>query len=64
MADEPTQDADDLCGCDIDFTDPTQVTQDSDVAALVLYADVDFLDPAAVAARQAEYAELSKIGAI
>lgn len=55
---------DQLDGCEIDFTDPDKVTADEDVAALVLFADVEFLDEAAVAARVAEYAELAEAGAL
>lgn len=55
---------DELCGCDLNFDDPEKNTSDEDVTALVLYADVDFLDPAAVEARQAEYEALAKLGAI
>lgn len=59
MADDDT-----LCGCDLDFRDPLLITNDEDVDALVLYADVNFEDPEAVAKRQAEYDELAKIGAL
>lgn len=49
-----TSEPDDLDGCDLPFG-VDDMTDDADVAALVLYADVDFTDPAAVEARRQEY---------
>ena len=51
-------DEDALDGCDLDFGVPHQVTDDGDVAALVLFADVEFDDPASVAERVRAYEEL------
>lgn len=48
---------DELDGCDVDMTDPAHVTQDDDIAALVLFADC-WDDPEAVEQRKAEWAEL------
>lgn len=45
----------DLDGCEVEFDNPEWNTGDDQVAALVLYADVDFTDPDAVAQRQAEW---------
>lgn len=53
-----------LDGCDIDFNDPEKETSDEDVAALVLFADVEFLDEDAVEARKAEYKALAEAGAL
>ena len=47
-----------LDGCDVDLDDPATNTSDDQIAALVLYADVDFTDPDVVARRQAEWNEL------
>lgn len=50
-----------LDGCDLDFSaDPTP---DGDMAAVVLFADVDPSDADAVAARVAEYREVFGDGA-
>jgi len=57
-------DDDELCGCDLDFCDPSQISSDDDLTALVLFADVNFLDPEAVQARVAEYEALSAVGAL
>lgn len=47
-----------LDGCDLDLAaDPIA---DADLAAYVLYADVDPNDPVAVEARRAEWAALAK----
>lgn len=48
---------DELDGCDVDMTDPAHITQDDDIAALVLFADC-WDDPEAVEQRKAEWAEL------
>lgn len=53
-----SEDNDFLDGCDLDFDDPEMNCSDDDVVALVLFADVDFTDPEAVAARKAEWAEV------
>lgn len=45
--------------CDRDF-EMAPRTDDNDAAALVLFADVDFTDPDAVAQRQHEWAELAE----
>lgn len=47
-----------LDGCELDFDDPTTNTGDDQVAALVLFADIDFTDPAAVDARRSEWEAL------
>lgn len=57
-------DDDFLDGCDIEFDDPAMNCPDEDLDALVLFADVDFLDSEAVEARKAEYAALADSGAI
>ncbi|MFG0329217.1 MAG: hypothetical protein ACF8PN_04895 [Phycisphaerales bacterium] len=48
----------DACGSAGRLDIPEQNTPDDDVAALVLFADVDWTDEDAVAAREAEWAEL------
>lgn len=53
-----------LDGCELDFDVPEMNCPDEDVDALVLFADVDFLDDEAVAARKAEYAALAEAGAL
>lgn len=53
MSDEPELDA-----CDQSFDLEDKNTADEDVDALILFADIDFLDPEAVAARKAEWEEL------
>lgn len=45
----------DACG---DINIPEKHTADDDIDALVLYADVDWTDPEAVAKRKAEWEEL------
>ena len=45
--------------CDADF-EMAPTTHDEDVAALVLFADVEFTDPEAVARRAQEWAELAE----
>lgn len=45
-------------GCGLDFDDNSKNTRDEEVDALVLFADVDFEDPDAVASRQAEWEAL------
>ena len=50
-------DDDTLDGCDI-TPDESTATADSDLAGVVLFADIDPTDPAAVAARTAEWAEV------
>lgn len=57
-------DDDFLDGCELEFDDPEMNCPDEDVDALVLFADVDFLDPEAVEARKAEYATLTEVGAL
>jgi len=52
------EDDDFLDGCDLDFTDPEKITTDEDIDALVLFADVDFLDPISVLIREQELFEL------
>lgn len=44
---------DDLDGCAVDFT--AAPTADDEIDGIVLFADVDLGDPAAVAARKAEW---------
>lgn len=47
-------------GCDLDFTiDPTD---DTDVDAVVLFADIDPADVSAVARRRGEWEELFRCG--
>lgn len=53
----------DACGPEFNFDDPETNTGDDQVAALVLFADVEFDDPAAVTARQTEWAALADAGA-
>jgi hypothetical protein len=48
--------SDELCGCDLDFRDGA--VADDDLDSLVLFADVDPGDGAAVAARAAEWRQL------
>lgn len=50
--------ADDLDCCSDAGPAADQITGDDDIAALVLFADVDFLDPAAVEARRLEWLEV------
>ncbi len=47
-----------LDGCDVDLDDPATNTRDGAIDALVLFADVDFTDPDAIAAREAEWEAL------
>ena len=47
-----------LDGCELDFDDPETNTADDEITAIVLFADVDFTDPDAVAERAAEWQEL------
>jgi hypothetical protein len=47
-----------LEACSESFDIAEKNTADEDVDALVLYADIDFTDPEAVAARKAEWKEL------
>lgn len=56
----PEIDEEDLLdGCDVVLDgDPERVTEDDQVAALVLFADVDFEDPDAVEARRLEWEEV------
>lgn len=56
MPDEP----DDLDGCDLAFDDPTTNTDDVDVDALVLFAGVQWDDPAAVEAHRRALIELDR----
>lgn len=52
-------DRDDLDGCELALSGPAEMTtSDGDVDALVLFADVEFDDPAEVAQRVADYEEL------
>lgn len=54
-----TDDRDDLDGCDLALAGPAEMTTpDVDVDALVLFADVEFDEPAEVAARVRAYEEL------
>ena len=55
-------DNDFLDGCELDF-DTEMNTDDEDVVALVLFADVEFTDKEAVTTRTEEYAALAKQGA-
>lgn len=57
-AQEDEDDDDQLDGmCDLDF-EMAPRTDDSEIDALVLFADTDFLDPEAVEARRAEWVDL------
>jgi hypothetical protein len=49
---------DDLDGCDVDMADPARLTGDDQVDALILFADVQFTDPAQADTRAAEWREL------
>lgn len=53
-----TMDDDQLDGCALEFDDPATNTSDDDIAALVLFADVEFDDPPAVEARRREWLEV------
>lgn len=55
---DPTPDDAQIDGCDLDFDDPDMNTGDDQIAALALYADIDFTDPGAAAARKAEWEAL------
>jgi hypothetical protein len=50
---------DELDACDVSFDITDKNTSDADITALALYADIDFTDPAAVAARKAEWEALT-----
>lgn len=50
--------SDDLEGCSLEFDRPEHLTSDDDVAALVLFADVDWTDPAEVERRRHEWSEV------
>lgn len=52
------EDDDTLDGCALEFDDPEMNCSDEDIDALVLFADVEFDDPEAVAERVAEYEAL------
>ena len=52
------EDDDFLDGCDLEFDDPETNTEDGDIDALTLFADVQFDDPDEVAKRKAEWEEL------
>ncbi len=55
----PLDELEELDGCGAGSElDELEVTADADVAALVLYADVDPTDPAAIELRRTEWAEL------
>ena len=56
-AERPDDDELDGCGA-TGRNDTAQNTGDDDIAAVVLFADVDWTDPAAVTAREAEWTEL------
>lgn len=47
-----------LDGCELDFDDPETNTEDADIDALVMFADIDFTDRAVVEARKAEWRDL------
>jgi len=47
-----------LDACDVSFDIPEQNCPDDDIDAVALFADIDFTDPAAVAARKAEWEAL------
>lgn len=49
---------DELDACDESFDIADKNTADEDVDAVLLFADIDFTDPAAVEARKAEWQEL------
>lgn len=49
---------DTLDACDLAADAEDMITSDDDIAALALYADVDFLDPVAVEARRQEWETL------
>ena len=51
----------DGCGARGANDDPDRRTDDGDIDALVLFADVDFLDPEAVEARELEWAQLAAL---
>jgi hypothetical protein len=49
---------DNLDGCSVDCNDPDRVCPDDATAAVALFADVEFTDPAAVSSRVVEWREL------
>lgn len=53
------QDADDLDGCDLDFNASDIRTEDADIDALVLFAGVQWDDPAAVERHRQQLIEWS-----
>ena len=53
----PADEFDEWDLCDISF-DTDKNTDDADIDALLLFADVEFTDPQAVAERAAEWQEL------
>lgn len=53
------QDADNLDGCDLEFDDPETNTSDSDSDALVMFAGIQWDDPAAVEAQRVALIEWS-----
>lgn len=52
------EDSDHFDGCELDLDDNSKNTRDDEIAALVLFADVDFTDPAVVEARKQEWEAL------
>ena len=56
-----TAEPDDLDGCDLAAEADDIATSDDEIAALALYADVDFDDPAVVDARRQEWEALSDV---
>lgn len=62
MAEEHFPEDDFLDGCELDFDVPELATDDDQVDALVLFADVEFDDEEAVQKRMAEYKELAEAG--
>ncbi len=57
MSDYYIVDEDGVDGCDLDFRDPVQLTDDEDILALAMFADV-FGDEKAVEQRRVELVDL------
>ena len=53
---------DELDACDVSFDITDKNTSDADITALALYADIDFTDPAAVAARSTSASHVAIMG--
>lgn len=54
---------DELDACDVSFDIEEKNCPDEDVIAVMLFADINFIDPEAVAKREAEWRELARANA-